>query len=212
MSGSTGDEVGRRTVLGAVGAAALLGAVPTAGAQDSIQSVLFVVGAAVVIRGDASQELRIGMAVHAGDRVATGSGARVSIDLGGGGLLVIGPDSIADLTDLSLRPGNPATIAVLSGILRLATPEDGTWVGLEVSAPTAIASVRSTEWIIDATPANAGVLCLRGGVEVLSRATGTSVPLSAGQGTDVPAGGPPSPPAPWGPARIADVVARTATP
>ena len=100
-------------------------------------------------------------------------------------------------------------LGLLQGIVRLigggGAPAGGT---IEVDTRTAIASVRSTEWLLESTAKGTGVLSIVGEVTVLALAGGEVV-LRPGQGTDVPPGGPPKPPATWGETRRRDAIART---
>ncbi len=79
---------------------------------------------------------------------------------------------------------------------------------IEVDTRTAVASVRSTEWLVESTARGTGFLSVEGVVEVRGLAGG-AVSLRPGQGTDVPPGGPPRPAATWGEARRRDALART---
>ena len=66
-----------------------------------------------------------------------------------------------------------------------------------------MASVRSTEWLVESTAKGTGVLSLAGEVTVRGLAGGVVV-LRPGEGTDVAPGAPPRPPAIWGEARRRD--------
>jgi hypothetical protein len=81
-----------------------------------------------------------------------------------------------------------------------------------VTTRTAVASVRSTQWIVDAGADSTGVFAIEGRVTVVDRQMRGGVILDPGYGTDVRAGEPPSQPKRWGQKRVDDVTARTSLP
>ena len=72
-----------------------------------------------------------------------------------------------------------------------------------------MASVRSTEWLVESTAKGTGVLSVAGEVTVRSLAGGAVV-LRPGEGTDVAPDAAPKAPAVWGAARRQAALARTA--
>ena len=102
-------------------------------------------------------------------------------------------------------------LALVVGALRLFVSMASADGSFEVESETAVAAVRGTEWIVDATRDHTAVAVLSGRVAVTSReaAAGSTVLLTApGQGTDVRRGAAPTPPVSWGARRLADVLAR----
>ena len=79
---------------------------------------------------------------------------------------------------------------------------------IEIDTRTAVASVRSTEWLAESTAKGTGVLSIEGEVTVHAIAGGTVI-LRPGEGTDVASAAPPKAPAIWGAARRQDAIART---
>ena len=69
-----------------------------------------------------------------------------------------------------------------------------------------VASVRSTEWVVEATGAGTAVFSIEGPVAVLSPLG--SVTLATGDGTDVRLGAAPTQPVQWGQARVDRTLAR----
>ena len=201
----------RRHTFAIAGGGLLLAARPGLTAQSGIGQVTRRSGEAAAIRGSVIVALAPGDPVFVDDILRTGPESRLLISCGDGLQITIGP-----ATELALRrfvtdqPGGAleVVLGLLHGIARLlgtAIPGGRT---IEIDTRTAVASVRSTQWLLESTDKGTGVLSIEGAVTVLALAGGQVV-LQPGQGTDVPPGGPPKAPAPWGEARRRDAIART---
>ncbi|MEZ5668897.1 MAG: FecR domain-containing protein [Alphaproteobacteria bacterium] len=204
--------IARAFIVACAGIFAL--AAPQAHAQESGPGayVATLVGAATVVDAAGERPLAVGDVVAADGRIRTGDAARVMLVLDDGTRVVIGPETeIA----LQLVVGSGAgvdrgdIIELLHGILRVRIGVPAPDSDLQTVSPTAVVAARSTEWTMDHAGDSTAVLVLSGVVAVTSTATGDAVALSAGLGTDVPAGGAPSAPREWGAARAADARART---
>lgn len=79
--------------------------------------------------------------------------------------------------------------------------------GFQILTPRAVASVRGTEWAVDAGAEATSVLVLSGAVAVTPRGGGTGVVLRAGEGADVRGPGDVTA-IRWGRARVAALLAR----
>ena len=169
--------------------------------------VLRLTGTVEVLRSGGAMALASGSPLQTGDRIRTGVDARVQIELEGGVVLTLGAESELLVPMQAARSID--IVDLLLGIVRATLPE-GSGSGFLVRGRTAIASVRSTEWIVETSNENTAVFAIEGDVQVIG--TGGSVTLQPGEGTDVPAVSAPTPPKPWGAARSADVLARTAAP
>ena len=99
-------------------------------------------------------------------------------------------------------------LGLLRGIARLIGGPTAVPRTIEIDTRTAVASVRSTEWLIESTATGTGVLAIIGEVTVIGLAGGRIV-LRPGEGTDVAPGATPKAPATWGLARRRDAIART---
>lgn len=155
-----------------------------------------------------------GMTLHQGDRVTTGTGGRLEITADDGTVIVVGEATTVMLSRF-VAPGDSgggqALLDLIEGILRLQLPHS--WNRFEVITATAVASVRSTDWIVDAgKPGTTAVFVAQGRVQVENSARTAAVLLDPGFGTDVPAGGLPTTPKRWGQARVDGVMARTHLP
>ncbi len=173
-----------------------------------------VVGAATITRGAATMPVRPGLALTQGDRLATEADSRVEITCADGSNVVIGDRTTVRLS-IFLTGGTQPRNAVLElaeGILRTVLPNGHRWERFDIVTRTAVASVRSTTWIVDAKPGTTGVFVEAGGVLVSSRADQAQVFLQPGFGVDVGTQPQPLEIKAWGAARVNDVRARTRLP
>lgn len=173
-----------------------------------------IAGEVTLIRGTQSMPASSGMAVRQEDAVATGADGRVEVVFNDGSILALGSGtsvSIAAYAAPSSGAGR-ALLDLIDGILRLSLAPGRSWRSFELRSATAVASVRSTDWIVDASRASTAVFVVEGRVAVDSRAGLGGIVLEAGQGTDVRAGEAPTAPKTWGQKRVDDVLARTRLP
>jgi hypothetical protein len=191
---------------------ALVAAPPTVAQQDrAVGQVVERSGAVNVLRQGVARALAPGDAVLVADLVVTGAGSRVTIEFADRALLTVGPRTQVDISQYVVRPDEGlfrGVLSLISGIVRVAFFADDRDSALEVRTRTAVASVRSTEWIVDLTPAGTAVLAIDGQVAVRGLAGGEVV-LGPGEGTDVAPGAAPTAPARWGAPRVQDVLGRT---
>jgi hypothetical protein len=202
----------RRAVLAS--AIVVLGASHTAQAQDRSPCIASrVAGDAAVQRGATRQAVRPSMPLRQGDQLVTGTGGRVEIRCPDGSSLVVGERSTVRLSIFITdnRPHN-AVVELLEGIVRTLLPSGHSWERFDIVTKTAVASVRSTIWIVDAKPDTTGVFVEDGNVLVSSRANQAQVYLPAGYGVDVGRQPAPLETRVWGAARVSDVQARTRLP
>jgi hypothetical protein len=175
-----------------------------------------VVGSVTVLRGEERLTARSGSVVREGDGLVTGAESKAEILCADGSTLVVGPDSTVSMASFAAEPGGTGLLDLISGILRVTLSGRTPWHYFEVRSATAVASVRSTDWVVDATRIKTGVFVIDGTVAVASRQGAEQgageVTLTAGQGTDVAINATPTPPKAWGQKRVDDVLARTTMP
>ena len=185
---------------------AMIVALPALAAEAGYVTRL--VGEVRIERASGTVPLGIGQPVETGDRIMTGEDARVEIELEGGTRLILGPESRLVVPEQAAR--TIGVVDLLLGIVRAVLPEEGGVGGFMVRGRTAVASVRSTEWIVETDESSTAAFAIGGQVQVIG--TGGSVILAPGQGTDVAAGSAPTEPKEWGTERRSDVVLRTEFP
>lgn len=177
---------------------------------EALGRIVRLQGVAWAIRTEGIVPLGAGDLVHVTDIVRTGPDAKLLIRCGGGLELFIGSGTELALRSYLPAPGGgiEAFFGLLRGIVRLVSDPGGIPHTVEVDGPTALASVRGTVWVVEATPAGTAVLALEGEVIVRGFAGGAVV-LGPGEGTDVPPGQPPGATVTWGAARREAAIART---
>jgi hypothetical protein len=188
---------------------------PAAAQQAAACQVTHLVGSAILLRAGASLPLAPGTPLHEDDQVVTDRNARLGIACLDGSTLVIGESSNVSLSTfaaLARESGGSVVLDLLEGILRLALSPESRRERFEVKTPTAIAAVRSTEWITEAATDNTAVFVIDGRVAVRSRAGEGQVLLQPGFGTDVPRGAAPTEPKRWGQPRVDSALSRTSLP
>lgn len=191
---------------------ALALAVPGLGAaQEAAGRVTRLTGNATLVRAGASEPLAEGASLYLGDAVRTGVGAKLQIDCPDGLVVIVGPESEVRINELTRGRGFYSVemmMELLAGIVRMVGSPQPAPRRVDVLTRSALASVRSTDWLVVLTPSGTGVFSREGRVEVSSLAGG-SVVLADGEGTDVAPGAPPTPPRRWGDARRDEALART---
>jgi hypothetical protein len=154
--------------------------------------------------------LKPGLAVSDQDRVITTADGKALIQFDDSSLCAIGPGTELLLADLAAPRGG--FLELVRGIVRLVLSPGARSAETGVRSRAAVASVRSTEFVVDSTLDRAAVFVAKGSVQVTGRLTGASVLLGPGDGTDVELRKPPTPIHPWGEKRIREVMSRTTVP
>jgi hypothetical protein len=207
-------RIDRRAVLRAILAAIAWGGVARRlAAQEPAGQVIRTQGHVIKTSASGEAPLAAGASVAVGDTVVTGEGAKLDLRFSDGSLLTVGPSSrveIARYAPEATGGQGEALLSLLSGIIKLIVNDGARWSRFAVETETAVASVRGTEWLVDAAKGTSAVFVLRGSVEVAGRGTEDgSVTLGPGQGTDVAAGAAPTPPKLWGAKRRFAALVRT---
>lgn len=138
-------------------------------------------------------------------RVETGPGTRLEVTCDDGLVVTVGPETVLDLGSIASPDGADGSLMIdlFVGILGIVAP-GGDWQGLGARTPVAIASVRSTEWLVEHDAAAGGataVFVREGRVEVANAAAG--VVLAPGEGVTLGPEGVVNPVKAWGAERIA---------
>ena len=190
---------------------------PRAQTAEPVGRVAAVVGTVLVTGADGgsggeARRLTEGAPVFQGDRIETAAGSRVRLEFVDESVVSLGENCAFTIDWFLYAPAidlRSVLFLVPRGILRLAASlvPDSTF---ELRTNTAVASVRGTDWMAEASGESTAVVVLDGRVAV-GNALGTVV-LTEGEGTDVAAGEPPTPPVRWGEARIERFLRATAVP
>lgn len=181
------------------------------------------VGEVVALQGDATVSrpsgvtvLTRGAAILRSDRIVTGAGSRIRIRFLDGTVVAIGAGTDLVVADYAVEAGQRRSglLAIIRGLFRATVAPGLPGARFDVETATAIASVRSTDWMAETSVENTSVFVIDGAVAVSSKAPAPieTVLLQPGEGTDVPAAAVPTAPVRWGQARIDALLARTAVP
>lgn len=205
----------RRQLLALAGASLALGIAPAwAQAPEApLGQVSQQSGSVIAQRNGTTRAMHVGAVVYPGERIVTGSGAQLLVTFTDGSRLTLGADSALLLDGARLTPTGALSgwVEILSGIVRVLLRPGERPAGFEIRSRAAVASVRSTEWIVEVRGAESDVFVIDGRVAVAGR-TGATVQLNPGEGVTVREGEAPPAPNVWGAPRVQAVLARTTLP
>ena len=184
----------------------------TAGEAETVALIEAVSGRAVLRRGSASLTVEAGLDVQRLDEIMTAGDGRLRLAFQDGTVITVGPNSRVlvqyYLDALNVQDRSPRFLTLVVGILRASVPRISS-LGWSVETRAAIASSRSTEWIVEASDETTSVLVLGGRVEVADTQGGQLL-LTGGEGVDVTLSQPiAAEPTRWNAARLIDAVERT---
>jgi ferric-dicitrate binding protein FerR (iron transport regulator) len=169
-------------------------------------SVSSIQGAPVRVQASGRwSDLKTGPLGEAARVVATGPAARLEIRCDDDLVLTLGAGVEVELEGLIGRSGASESVVLrlLRGIVGIDAP-NRTWESFEVRTPLAVASARTTAWLVEyAEPTGAGVFVRSGSVDVAAARGGAAVRLDAGEGVTIPPGAARVAVVRWGDSRIA---------
>lgn len=137
------------------------------------------------------------------EAVETGAATRLEITCDDGTVVTVGPESSIVLADLLERPEGSMLLQLLGGIVGLVVPPHEGDV-FAVQTPVAIASVRSTEWLIEHAPTGETAVFVREGSVAVANDV-ENVLLEPGEGVTLDRNTVLKPVGAWGAARLAQV-------
>lgn len=177
-------------------------------AEQRTCEVAEVAGEATLSHGGSRAAARAGADLAPSDLLRTGPSGRIDVACSDGTRVTLGPGTEINLGSLVGEQDQNGSIGMSlhRGIARFLAPVR-TWGTFNVFGPVAVASVRSTEWIMETPNQGTNVFVLDGAVDVQSK-RGENVRLSPTYGVDVAADGTMAEPKKWGAKRVADVLAR----
>jgi hypothetical protein len=202
--------ISKRGLL-AVLAGVLISAGPALAETRSCQ-IERVAGTASVTQDGTRSPAKPGTVLGESDMIRTGDNGMVEVLCSDETKITIGAATELNLGSLVGEQGKDETIAMSlhRGIARFLAPVR-TWGTFNVFGPAAVASVRSTEWVMETPKRGTNVLVLKGRVEVRAK-TSEGWILGPTYGVDVTADGKMGEPKVWGEARVKKVLARVTFP
>ncbi len=182
-------------------------------AQTKVADVIALKCTTFVTSGGKTQALTIGGPIYQGDQLRSTAGCGAKLRFIDGSTLAIGENTVMTVHTYAQQGGSRMAIfEMISGIFRaIVSPLAGDAV-FAVRTPTAVAAVRSTDWMLAAKADLTEVFVGEGAVAVrsLNPAITAEVMLLQGDGTDVKPNEPPLSARKWGPPRIKAFQDRTA--
>lgn len=130
--------------------------------------------------------LQLGAPVQIGDAIDVAADAKLKLRMADGSIVAVGPGTHMTVTAYAVAATGQrqnAQISMPQGLLHAIVAPMQTPAKFEVDTAVGTAAVRSTDWLIEATPDNQQVSVLRGSVVVTSAATHHSVIVPANEMT-----------------------------
>jgi len=194
--------------------AAMLAFLPMRAAWPAVQAgeVLAESGQCFLESGGQRSALKIGDAVHVGDKVEVPDGARLKLRMSDGSVLSAASGTTMTISGYdvdSAAQRRDARLSLASGLLRAVVSSFGGTSHFEVDTATGVAAVRSTDWFIEAFPTATQVGVLSGVVSLSRIGSTRAEDIPARWGARVEAGRAPVPPRVWTHAEFESVIDRT---
>jgi hypothetical protein len=183
-------------------------------AQDGVAGrISRISGGVVVVRDGEGMVLGVDRDIEIADTIRTAAGGRVEITFTDSSVLTVGPASEVAISFFAPEASeSTALLDLISGIVRVTVNKATSWGRFEVRTTTAVASVRGTEYLVEALPGKSAVFVAEGRVAVSSRAGAGTIILRMGQGVDVPTEPVPLVAKTWGEKRRNEALARVTFP
>ncbi|WP_374652465.1 FecR domain-containing protein [Dongia sp.] len=170
-------------------------------------------GTVAILRDGTEVVASVGAEILVEDTLRSAAESRAEVTFSDGSVLTIGPASEVAIAFFAPEPSEShALLDLVSGIARLTVNKATSWGRFEVRTTTAVASVRGTDYLVEALPGKSAVFVAEGRVAVSSRAGSGTVVLREGQGVDVPAERGPLVAKNWGAKRRDEALARVTFP
>lgn len=174
--------------------------------------VLALFGQCSVEAGGRRNPLNLGDAVHVGDTINLGAGAKLKLRMNDGSIIAIASGGRLTIAQYRVGDGGQsrdATLSLGAGLLRAVVSTINGPPHFEVDTATGVAAVRSTDWFIEAQPGSTQVGVLEGRVSLKSIATGHEIVIPAHWGARVEVGRDPVPARVWTGAEFDNFIRRT---
>jgi ferric-dicitrate binding protein FerR (iron transport regulator) len=184
-------------------------AAPAPPAKFKVGKVLALTGKVTVNHANSTviKALAVKDTLYDLDLIRTDSASKLKIRLYDGTLFTLAEGTVLEISDSgsSLQRDQRKTLFTLaSGAFRAIVNKVSQRGTMVVQTPTAVATVRGTDWAAVAKPDSTGILVIKGKVAVTNQDPDIKgeVLVADGEGTDVKADQPPWKPKPWGQARV----------
>lgn len=185
----------------------VLAATTWSAAADTAGEVTRLQGGAFAINGEQSRNLTKGMPIEEGDRILTGRGARVGLQMIDGAQITLG-----DLTDFKVEryqyvtdKSGDAALGLARGVFRAITGALGKLPNrpFRVTTPLATIGIRGTDFWGEQSAQRFEIALLAAGGVFIENRYGRVAIDNVGDGVTVLPGKAPSAPRPWSDAKLA---------
>jgi hypothetical protein len=202
----------RRGIVGLLAGALLLLFGNVAATAAPAGTIVGVNGACFVVSAGARTVVRLGQPVQIGDTVEVPANGKLKLRLIDGSVVSVASGSrmsVAALSTDGAGQRQDARLTLAEGLLRAVVAPVQHPSRFEVNTAVGTASVRSTDWFVEATGGAMQVGVLTGSVVMTSAATRRSEIIPARWGARLEAGRDPVPPRTWSEAEFQSVIGRT---
>lgn len=154
-----------------------------------------------------AERLHLQNFVYQEDQIQTMTASKAKLVLVDGTVLTLGPKSSLRLTEYVYTPParrQKTVLQMVVGVCRVVVQKVFPGGIFEIHTNNTVAAIRGTDWMAEVKPDATAVVVLEGQVAVRHARpdVGGAIVLTAGMGTDVRGNQAPTPPKPWGVARI----------
>jgi len=168
-------------------------------AAAAVGDVVEIKGEAFADIGQQHRTLERASPIYLADRVSTGAASRLALHLGTDTTVRLGEKAQLVIDQFLVESGGEVSLE--SGPMLFERPEGARKIPMKIRSPYAVIAVRGTTFFAGPSNGVFGVFVENGAVEVSG--AGTTVTLTAGQGTNLQSpGAAPTQPVNWGEARI----------
>jgi hypothetical protein len=178
----------------------------------TIGQVLAVRGPVFRESGGQREAAAPGMALRVADTLVAAPGGKAKLQLNDGSILALGENAHMRIADYQSTTNSLTTrIGLEAGAMRFLVEKTLPGGHFEIETETAVAAVRGTDFLVEATPQRSSVALVAGSVAVRGKGSFSAAEAlltQPGDGTDVAPGAAPSPPVRWGAQRFAATLAR----
>jgi len=182
---------------------------PPLPAKSKVGTVLALTGTVTVNRQNSTkiQALAAKESVYDLDLVLTGPASKLKIRFFDGTQFTLGERSSLEVSNVELSPETGARntlFTLAAGTVRAVVPKPGARDTVVFQTPTALASVRGADWVLEARPDAAALLIIKGQVAVSNQdpEIAGEVVVTDGETTEIKADQAPGKPRKWAQGRI----------
>lgn len=171
-------------------------------------------GSSFVTASGQRTQLKATDLIHPGDVVEVSDGAKLKLSMSDGSVLSLGGSSRLTVTAYTADPGvsRDVQLNLDIGLMRAVVAAGGATSRFEIDTPTAVATVRGTDFFVEVTPQKTSIGVIEGSVAVVRRGAAPNanpMTLNANWQAEIDAGREPPKVRPWTQQEFDALVSRT---